>query len=224
MELFLEQLLEVISETNPDFSDKIRLPSERELVSALGINRSTLREKMAILHAMGFLNRTQGSGTYLTMPKSQLLQLTFEMALKMNYTTIEELEATREVLELGVARSAAENATPEDIKALEYYLKRLLETSDPEYGREVDHAFHMHLGEATHNPVMSTILDSFSSSLRTVLKHKREIIARVPRGLELANQTHVPIFEAVRDHDPDRAAKAMENHFSVWREIAQTNS
>ncbi len=220
MEDFLEQLLAVISKTNPEYSDKIKLPSERDLVAALGMNRSSLREKMAILEAMGFLNRTQGSGTYLAMPKSQLLQLTFDMALRMNYTTIKQLQVARETIELGVAKAAAQNATAEDIKALEYFLYRLLETTDAEYGREVDHAFHIHLGVATHNPVMSTILDSFASSLRTVLQHRRQIISATPKGLEITNQTHVAIFEAVRDHDPERAVAAMERHFTLWQDIA----
>lgn len=220
METFLDQLLGVISESNPKFSETIRLPSERKLVEALGMNRSSLREKMAILEAMGFLTRTQGSGTYLSMPKSQLLQLTFDMALKMNYTTIEELEATRETIEIGVAKAAAQNATDEDIKAMEYFLNRLLETKDADYGRELDHAFHMHLGAATHNPVMSIILDSFSTSLRNVLQHRRQIVSNAPRGIELTNQTHIAIFEAVKSHDPEMAEKAMEQHFAIWQEIA----
>lgn len=220
MEIFLKQLLKVISASNPEYSNEIRLPSERDLVEALGINRSSLREKMAILEAMGFLTRSQGSGTFLAMPKSQLLQLTFEMALKMKYTTIAEIEATREAIELGVAKTAALNATDEDIKAMEYFLGRLLETSDPDYGRELDHAFHMHMGAATHNPVMIIILDSFSSTLRKILDHRRHIISITPRAIERTNQTHVAIFEAIRDHDPELATKAMEQHFKVYQEIA----
>lgn len=132
------------------------------------MNRSSFREKTAILEAMGFIGRTQGSGTDLSMPKSQLLQLTFDMALKINYTTIEQLEATRETIEIGVAKAATQNASEEDIKAIEYFLNRLLGITDVEYGRELDHSFHMHLRTATHNPVLSIILDSFSTSLRKV--------------------------------------------------------
>ena len=224
MDQFMEQLLEVISTTNPDFSDSVRLPSERDLVSALGINRSTLREKMAILEAMGFLKRSQGSGTFLDMPKSHILQLTFKMALKMKYTTVEQVEATREAIEIGIAKTAAENATDEDIRAIEYFLNRLLETTDQEYGRELDHAFHMHVCAATHNPVMIMVLDSFSLSLRNVLHYKRQIMARTPKGLERTNKTHVAIFEAIRDHNPELATKAMEQHFIVWQEIARLDS
>lgn len=220
MEDFLNRLLNEIADSNPDYNGNIRLPSERGLSESLQMNRTTLREKMAVLEAMGFVSRAQGSGTYLTMPRSQILQLTFNMALKMNYTTIEQLETAREVIEIGVAKTAAENATSKDIKAIEYFLERMLETKDPEYGHELDHAFHMNLGTASHNPVLVIVLDSFSSALRKVLQERRAHVAKVPRGLEKTNATHIAIFEAVRDHDPAKAQKAMESHFSVWRNVA----
>lgn len=220
MEEFLNRLLNEISDTNPDYKGSIRLPSERGLVESLEINRTTLREKMAVLEAMGFISREQGSGTYLQMPHSQILQLTFNMALKMNYTDIGQLETAREIIEVGVAKTAAENATEKDIKALEYFLELLLETKNPDYGHELDHAFHMHLGTASHNPVLVLILDSFSSALRKVLQDRRHYISQIPRGLEKTNATHVAIFEAVRDHDPERAKLAMEEHFSIWRNEA----
>jgi GntR family transcriptional repressor for pyruvate dehydrogenase complex len=221
MQQFLDTLLDVISTTNPSFEGDIKLPSERELAASLGVNRATLREKMAVLDAIGFIKRAQGSGTYLTMPRSQILQLTFNMALQMNYTTIEHLTTAREMIEAGVARMAAQNATDKDIKAMKYFLERLLETQDPEYGHELDHAFHMHLSVATHNPVLQIILESFSPSLRKVLQHRRHLVSQIPQGLEKTNETHVAIFEAVRDHDPDRAVKAMEDHFTVWQKFAR---
>ncbi|MFW2367011.1 MAG: FadR/GntR family transcriptional regulator [Desulforhopalus sp.] len=221
MQQFLDTLLDVISTNNPSFEGDIKLPSERELAASLGVNRATLREKMAVLDAIGFIKRTQGSGTYLTMPRSQILQLTFNMALRMNYTSIEHLTSAREMIEAGVARMAAQNATDKDIKAMKYFLDRLLETQDPEYGHELDHAFHMHLSVATHNPVLQIILESFSPSLRKVLQQRRRLVAQAPQGLEKTNETHVEIFEAVQNHDPDRAVKAMETHFAMWQKFAK---
>lgn len=221
MQQFLDTLLDVISATNPTFEGDIKLPSERELAASLGVNRATLREKMAVLDAIGFIKRAQGSGTYLTMPRSQILQLTFNMALRMDYTTIDHLTSAREIIEAGVAKMAARNATAKDIKAMEYFLDRLLETQDTEYGHELDHAFHMHLSVATHNPVLQIILESFSPSLRKVLQHRRHLVAQVPLGLEKTNETHVAIFQAVRDHDQEGAVKAMEKHFSIWQDFAR---
>jgi GntR family transcriptional regulator len=46
-----------------------RLPSERQLSRALGVNRTTLRRALYILEQRGMLERRQGEGTFVTQPK-----------------------------------------------------------------------------------------------------------------------------------------------------------
>lgn len=46
-----------------------RLPPERELSEALGVNRMTLRQALHKLQTEGHLNRRQGSGTFVAGPK-----------------------------------------------------------------------------------------------------------------------------------------------------------
>lgn len=220
MDAFVERLMEVIAASNPQFDGEIRLPSERDIAQALKVNRATLREKMAVLEAMGFISRTQGSGTYLSMPRANILKLSFDMALRFKYINIEQLEEVREIIEVGVVRNAAQNASDEDIRALEYFLHRLIEAQEAEYGHELDYTFHMHLGIATHNPVLVMILESLSSALRKLLSHRRRLVSMVPRGLEKTNETHIDIFEAVRDRDPERAVAAMFRHFTIWKDYA----
>ena len=160
MDAFVERLMEVIAASNPQFDGEIRLPSERDIAQALEVDRATLREKMAVLEAMGFITRTQGSGTYLSMPRANILKLSFDMALRFKYISIEQIEEVREIIEVGVVRNAAQNASDEDIRALEYFLHRLIEAQEAEYGHELDYTFHMHLGIATHNPVLIMILEA----------------------------------------------------------------
>jgi GntR family transcriptional repressor for pyruvate dehydrogenase complex len=220
----LERLKELLSETNPNPEGKTRLPSERELAEALGVNRTTLREKMSVLEAVGFITRTQGSGTFLSMPRSKFLQFYFDMALKLGFISIPQLEEVREMIEAGVARAAAAHATDEDINALEYFLNQMMTAGDTPYGNELDHAFHMHLGTATHNPVMIMILDGLALSMRKVLQHRRRIISQFPRGLDITNDTHTDIYNAVKAHEPDQAEQAMSNHFKVWRRIREESN
>ncbi len=224
MDHILERLKELLSETDLNPEGKTRLPSERELAEVLGVNRTTLREKMSVLEAVGFITRTQGSGTYLSMPRSKFLQFYFDMALKLGFISIPQLEEVREMIEAGVARAAAAHATSEDINALEYFLNQMMTAGNTPYGNELDHAFHMHLGTATHNPVMMMILDGLALSMRKVLQHRRRVISQFPRGLEVANDTHIDIYKAVRDQKPDQAEAAMSNHFKVWRRIQANNS
>ena len=46
-----------------------RLPSERELSKALGVNRMTLRRAPQLLEAQGLLIRRRGHGTHVASPK-----------------------------------------------------------------------------------------------------------------------------------------------------------
>jgi GntR family transcriptional regulator len=46
-----------------------RLPPERELSEALGVNRLTLRRALRVLESQGLLIRRQGSGTFVADPK-----------------------------------------------------------------------------------------------------------------------------------------------------------
>src|SRR5690349_3090569 len=51
-----------------------RRPPERELAATLNISRSSLRQTLKVLQAMGVLEAKQGSGTYLSTSADTILQ------------------------------------------------------------------------------------------------------------------------------------------------------
>jgi len=217
----LDRLIDLIAGSQPDPGGETRVPPERELADKLGINRSSLREKMAVLEALGFVTRTQGSGTFLSIPRSNFHKYYYEVALRLGSITIEQLQEAREMLEMEMVCAAAVNANEEDVKALEYFLNRMVGTADAEYGADLDVAFHMALGAATHNPVVMILLEDLSFVLRRVYKERRLLVSRVPRGLAETDATHLDILKAVREHEPVAARAAMANHFSVWSNFAE---
>lgn len=216
----LSQIIDYATTHGTGDPRRLRLPTERAIAEALGLNRTTLRESMAVLEALGFLHRKQGSGTFLTLPGADFQRLYFETALRLGHITTADLEAARELLEIQIVQIAAEHATAEDLKTLEVFLQRLITTRDGIYGLELDFAFHLHLGACTHNPVVQMLLESLSNALRTVLRERRALVGTLPGGVAETDQTHVGIFEAVKAHDPARARKAMLVHFGKWREYA----
>lgn len=216
----LESLKELLAEARPEPGRSTKLPTERVLAEKLGVNRSILREKMAVLKALGFVEQAQGSGTFLTVPGSDFLRFYFDLALNLGFISLVQIEEARRMIEGRVVKLAAMNATEEDIKALAYFLDQLLAAHDAERGHELDHAFHMHLGVASHNPVIVMIQEALSGVMRRVLTHRRKIVSAIPRGLETTNKTHIAIVEAVRAHNPQAAEAAMEAHFEVWNEWA----
>jgi DNA-binding FadR family transcriptional regulator len=71
---------------------------------------------------------------------------------------------------------------------------------------------------ATHNPVITLIVEGLSSVLYQVLQQRRQLVRAIPGAAERTNATHILILQAICDRDPERAVRAMENHFAVWNE------
>ncbi|HEV2358983.1 MAG TPA: FCD domain-containing protein [bacterium] len=194
------------------------MPTERELADALGVNRTSLRERLAALESLGLIRRTQGSGTYLSMPDPAFVQLYFEMALKLHYFTLEQLEQARELLERELAYAAAQHATPEDAAALSRAAARLGAAETAEEGAVADYDFHLALARASHNPVLLLIIEGLASVLLPVLQYRNRVAHMSPEADARLTAVHFPILEAVRAHDPAAAAGAVDAHFRAWNE------
>ncbi|MGI9825446.1 GntR family transcriptional regulator, partial [Riemerella anatipestifer] len=52
-----------------------RLPSERVLAEKMGVQRSIIRNALSSLEFFGFIERNQGSGTFLRMPRLSFANL-----------------------------------------------------------------------------------------------------------------------------------------------------
>ena len=220
----LQALKTILSSIGSDPRGTARLPTERELAETVGVNRSTLRERLAALESLGLIRRTQGSGTYLALPDPSFVQFYFEMALQLGYFTLEQLEQARELLEREVAYSAALRATPQDVKGLEEGLTGILEADNAEDAADLDYQFHMCLARASHNPVILLIVEGLSSVLRQVFRFRQRLARSAPEGEIRTNRVHIPIVEAVRSHDPGAAVAAMDDHFTVWNEVSEKAS
>lgn len=216
MDETLGRLMEVLVSTSS--SGRMKVPTERELANDLGVNRSTVREGLSALEVLGLVRRTQGSGTYLDVPHFAFVRLYFEMAVKLGQINVAELQQAREMIERTVVRQAALSATEEDIAALEGCVERMLGCETFEEGDEADYEFHLQLVRATHNPVMSLLVEGLSSVLWDLLRHRRYLVRHSPEGYALTNRDHVPILHAIRNRDPERAVHAIDEHFRIWNE------
>ena len=221
----LKQLRDIIANLKPNAAGQHRLPTERELAETLGAQRSTVRERLAALETLGLINRTQGRGTYLSMPQSIFIQFYFEVALQLNYISVDELQQAREMIEREIARLAALNATPEHTEALKDALARMMNPQSVDAAVDADYEFHLALAHAAQNPVIILIIEGLAVVLRRVLARRLQMVRMVAGSAERLNAAHKNILEAVRDRDPEQAAEAMEEHFWVWkRESSKVSS
>ncbi|MGF0540407.1 FadR/GntR family transcriptional regulator [Agrobacterium sp. ES01] len=138
-----------------------RLPAERELMDALGVGRSTIREVVGRFQALGVMETRKGSGTYLLKP---INSATIHMPLSLNATHLSDaLMQTLEVrrgLEVEAATVAARRRTAEDLANIEEKLNIMerVQLSTGTSGPE-DLAFHLAIYDAAHNPLFRQLLE-----------------------------------------------------------------
>ncbi|MFE3768007.1 FadR/GntR family transcriptional regulator [Streptomyces sp. CB02959] len=187
-----------------------RLPTEREFAAQLGISRSSMREAVRALTAMGVLEARHGSGIYVTQLEAGNLLETFgAVAVLSPGPRLLELLEVRRVLESSVTSLAAARIDAEHLAEVEQHLEAMRVSTDPEEILAHDVAFHRVIARAAGNESMAAILEGLSSqTLRT----------RVWRGYEeegAFERTHIEhtrIYEALVDRDPEAAGVAASVH------------
>ena len=221
MDDIFTRLLQVITEAGTKQPDThhFRLPTERALAASLGVPRALVRERLSALEHLGVVERTQGSGTYVNPPSAEVIRWYFDLALILGYISIDEIQATRAMLEREIAREVARVATPDDVAELEHLCRRMEEASSPEERIAADNEFHMRLALMARNPVITLIIDGLANVLHRVLARRRMLVRSQPDAARQQDAAHPPIVEAIRAHDPERAVAAMDEHFRITDEL-----
>lgn len=193
-----------------------KLPSVVELSERFGVGRSTIREALSALKAMGWLDIRQGGGTYV---KALVSSATADSALAewiANAQSLLQLVEVRRVLETGIASLAARNRTEADAEALRNAVKRMAQViADERAGEQADTAFHMLLAESTHNPLLIELIRSLSDKLQRSMRDTRTLWFYADRhSAEALLEEHADIADAVADRDERLAAERMDRHLT----------
>jgi GntR family transcriptional regulator, transcriptional repressor for pyruvate dehydrogenase complex len=186
-----------------------KLPSERELTARLSVGRSSLREAIKTLAALGVVEVAVGSGMYVADGESSLLTRPLSWGLLMGERSTREVIEARRVVEVELAGLAAERATEEEVAAIGEELALLgVNLADAEKFTRHDLAFHLAVARAAHNRVLYHVLDTLRHVLRAWF------IEAFPRraGDSEMTRRHPRVYDAIRRRDAAGARQAMTEH------------
>ena len=217
----IEQMLMVIRSDEMGIGDK--LPSERHLAEMMGVSRSTLREAITTLSQIGILEIQTGKGTFIRSTDisgsftSKVIKL-----VSPDINTLLALEM-RTILEPGIAALVAEKRDDDFIARTEKLLhEEYITIEQTDRHLELDKEFHLSLAKATGNILIE-------HSLATALaiwfddywdKEVSRVTLAFPENKKKYFSMHQKIFDAIKDKDPKRAYREMENHFAnVKRDV-----
>ena len=194
-----------------------RMPSQRELARLFEVGLGTVRESVKILNAMGYLEVVRGKGTYIArrLPAEGREDARFYQALEA--VSLAELMRTREIVECGAAREAADLADPEGVARLEEVLEALRESARGDrVFYPVDFDFHIALAEATGNEVIVEIVKLLVNKAHHYIEFMGGSLKTFePFNIERAIETAGQVVDAVAGGDAERAGRAMHAHLNI---------
>jgi DNA-binding FadR family transcriptional regulator len=197
-----------------------RLPTEHEVMEALGIGRSSAREAMRHLQALGIVETRKGSGSFLRRVVSAStihMPLSFDTAHQRD-ALLQTLDVRRG-LEVEASMLAARRADASDLTLLKARLEEMerVHLDKGTAGRE-DLAFHLSIYDATHNPLFRQLLEQMREAFehffdkpfdrpdfarRSFPFHRELFDAIVAGDASLAREKTVAILDIVEEDIKD---------------------
>ena len=214
---FPQQIADSIRETivKKKLAPGDRLPSERALAEEFGVGRSSIREGIRTLTALGVLETRPGNGTYVSTNLASSILHPLSWAIFLSGSLGHDLVEARKVIEPAIAELAAKRAERQDLDALgEAYGKMVSSQGDPEALADADLAFHLTLAKIAGNRLFHETILGLQHLLRPLMT--ATLMSRSER--EAALGQHAAILEGVRERNPAKAREAMtRNVDDEWK-------
>jgi len=211
-EVVAERILQLIAELGLRPGD--RMPTENALAARLGTSRTVVREAIKILSAIGRVHAHRGRGLYVADDDGMLSSARWGgFFLPADLDHIYMLFEFRRVQETAASRLAATRATPPELRAIEAAAETCRQghlTGQNALFERGDDDFHLGVATASHNPFL---VASVREARR--LQHQSSTIGlhgTVGGHAEEAIAEHGAIYLAIRDGDPEAAARAAAVH------------
>ena len=207
--LVTDAIKTIIKEENLKPGDK--LYSEKELVKKLEVSRSSIREALRMLEVSGMVKVYQGKGVFVSDPEESSYPV--KQWVVENADALKEHFEVRLLIEPHAAALACRYAEPKDLEALKTSYASFVETVKTGNVIEAicsDSAFHLAVAKATKNRTLAVLMKTMDQTLNEGWYASLHAPGRLHSSIE----EHGRLLQAILDHDPESAAKAMEDHLN----------
>lgn len=147
------------------------LPTERELCAEFSASRNTVREAMRILKAYGMVDVRPKVGATITDNRlSRAFELLSPNTLELSRKTFADVQAFRDLLEVGSAEQLFDRLTRRDVDDLHRINLGLADNPDMDRAPEVDFAFHVRLISILDNAAMLDVYHVMKPIILRIMK------------------------------------------------------
>ncbi|GEN22211.1 FadR/GntR family transcriptional regulator [Halomonas cupida] len=187
------------------------LPSETELTHTLGIGKSSVREAIKMLQAIGIVEVKRGQGTVIRKePGDPLVDpMAFGMILARGMTR--DVLEFRMMFEPAYTIQAMNNATEEDHRCIQAAIDAMGEAiKRGEQTSRHDATFHRSILKATHNPMTIRVGETLIQLVEAGLETSMRTLPKV------ALKDHKAIYAAFCARDEEAVKAAIKVSSESW--------
>jgi len=184
-----------------------RFPSEAELAEAWKVGRSSIREAFRVFQMLGVTTAKPGRGTILvnTAPLFALIDWSHHTRPEI----VSDIVEARLALEPLIASLAAKRADEDGIRRIEATIeagRKALGNAEASIQAALD--FHTAIAEAAGNETLLLV----TKLLRSLYQESARLTRRRPESYSHLLADHERILSAIRNRNPEAAARASEAH------------
>lgn len=194
-----------------EFAQGETLPPQRELAESLGISRTSLREAISMLEALGLVRAQPGKGVFVTAGPQPAGRSLPDAALgqqSLSPRGLIEFRLSVEPAWTALAAQRADQAARDSLRQIQANMLAALQEGDLVMASEWDLEFHHRLAELSGNLALLSIADQF----RPQIAHSLRLPFGNTRKIWTPADEHQLILDALLAGDAGGAAQAMHDH------------
>jgi GntR family transcriptional repressor for pyruvate dehydrogenase complex len=198
-----------------------RLPTVVELAETFQVGRSTVREALSGLKAMGYIDIRHGGGTFVS---KRLPEGTEGLVgIVSQSESFQEVLEVRKFIETGCVTLAARRRTEADLEHLRLSIRQMeLALGDEDSAEQADVRFHLQIAKASHNSLLIQMMESITQKLHESMKESRRLWFFAERAsADQLLQEHKAIAEAIEMQDEVKAGEKMMSHIHKVDSVLQ---
>lgn len=178
-----------------------QLPTEKDLMEQLSVGRSSLREAIRKLEALGIVQIRHGMGTFLKRAPGKT-EVVVPLAIADESESLLQALDIRRALESHAAMLAARTATPEQLDTIRRDLEEMERVHQAKgQALEEDLRFHLAVYQASNNPLFEQIISPVRGPF---MRFFSQPAGKEPFG-KSSFHLHRELYEAIASRDPEGA-------------------
>ena len=193
-----------------EYKEGEKLPVEAKLCEMLGVSRTSVREAIRVLQALGYVENRPGKGAFVASSHRKEITPWYDVE-NPQFTDFMEVRMAIETL---AVRLAVERASQKDIREIEQVQTSFVQANENKDKIRLimlDELFHTKIMEFTRNQLLVNI----NAQLLEAFRVYRSESFTDENVYNNAIEPHARILECFKKHDSKQAVEEMRRHLNI---------